>query len=76
MSGSVVGAVPPSEADAAYDPADGPRLVRGVRFVADEQGVVSEATRPVVAVCRCEASARTPWCDGTHRLLARRTRDR
>lgn len=61
---------------ATSDPADGPRLVRGVRFVADDNGTVTEATRPVVAVCRCDATARAPWCDGTHRLLARRARER
>lgn len=61
-----------SAAPTRPDPADGPRLLRGVRFVVDGGGDTTEARRPVVAVCRCEASARLPWCDGTHRLLARR----
>ena len=28
-----------------------------------------DSDRPVVAVCRCEKSARLPWCDGTHKVL-------
>ncbi len=52
---------------------DGPRLVRGVDFVVDGTGSATPADRPVVALCRCDGSARTPWCDGTHKLLARRT---
>lgn len=28
-----------------------------------------DSTRPVAAVCRCERSARLPWCDGTHKVL-------
>lgn len=54
------------------DPADGPRLVRAVDFVVDPDGTTTRAQRPVVAVCRCDASARLPWCDGTHKRLARR----
>ena len=51
---------------------DGPRLARGVGFVVDGDGEASGATRPVVAICRCDASARLPWCDGTHKVLAAR----
>ncbi len=53
---------------------DGPRLVRGIGFAVDREGVATVAQRPVVALCRCEASARLPWCDGTHAALARRRR--
>jgi CDGSH-type Zn-finger protein len=53
-------------------PLDGPRIVRGVDFVVDPDGEATKAERPAVAVCRCDASARKPWCDGTHKLLARR----
>ena len=49
--------------------AAGPLLVRGLGFVVDGDGVAVRAQRPVVAVCRCEASARRPWCDGTHKRL-------
>jgi CDGSH-type Zn-finger protein len=47
---------------------DGPLLVRGAAAVRDAAGVVHATTRPVVAVCRCEKSARLPWCDGTHKV--------
>jgi len=53
-------------------PLDGPRIVRGVGFVVDRDGEATQAQRPAVAVCRCDASARRPWCDGTHKILARR----
>jgi hypothetical protein len=46
----------------------GPLLVRGAAAVRDAAGVVHETTRPVVAVCRCDKSARLPWCDGTHKV--------
>ena len=57
---------------------DGPLLVRGADVVRDAAGVEHEVTRPVVAVCLCGKSARAPWCDGTHKLLAakRRSEDR
>ena len=47
----------------------GPVLVRGARSVQDAQGRVHESHRPVIALCRCEKSARLPFCDGTHKLL-------
>ncbi|WP_246081527.1 CDGSH iron-sulfur domain-containing protein [Nocardioides litoris] len=47
----------------------GPMLVRGDVVIETEDGVRHESTRPVSAVCRCEKSARKPWCDGTHKLL-------
>jgi len=50
---------------------DGPQITHGVGFVVDAEGVATRALRPAVAICRCEGSARRPWCDGTHkRLLA------
>jgi CDGSH-type Zn-finger protein len=52
-------------------PLDGPQIVRGVGFVVDTDGEATATRRPAVALCRCEASARRPWCDGTHKLLAR-----
>jgi CDGSH-type Zn-finger protein len=51
---------------------DGPFLVRGADTITDESGVTHEVTRAVVAVCRCGKSARTPWCDGTHKVIPRR----
>lgn len=50
--------------------AAGPLLVRGLGFVVDGEGTVVRAQRPVVALCRCDATARGPWCDGTHKRLA------
>jgi CDGSH-type Zn-finger protein len=50
---------------------DGPLLVDGDVEMTTEDGVVHRSTRPVTAVCRCGASARAPWCDGTHKLLDR-----
>jgi CDGSH-type Zn-finger protein len=46
-------------------------LVRGADTVRDEQGREIPVTRPVVALCMCDKSARKPWCDGTHKVLAR-----
>jgi CDGSH-type Zn-finger protein len=47
----------------------GPVLVRGAEIFVDEDGVEHPVTRPVVALCVCERSARKPWCDGTHKAL-------
>ncbi len=56
--------------------ADGPVLVTGEVEVEDADGVRHRSTRPVSAVCRCGASSRAPWCDGTHKLLRSRDADR
>ncbi|CAN5411852.1 MAG: CDGSH iron-sulfur domain-containing protein [Nocardioidaceae bacterium] len=48
----------------------GPMLLRGASHVVGEDGARHEVQRSVVAVCRCGSSARAPWCDGTHKLLA------
>lgn len=47
----------------------GPLLVRGAEVVVDANGAEHPVTRPVVAVCVCEKSARRPWCDGTHKAI-------
>lgn len=52
--------------------AGGPMLVRGAVEVETEDGVTHRSDRPISAICRCGASARTPWCDGTHKLLGQR----
>ncbi|WP_245155120.1 CDGSH iron-sulfur domain-containing protein [Nocardioides sp. 1609] len=54
--------------------AGGPMLVHGPISIESEDGVVHESTRPVSAVCRCGATSRAPWCDGTHRLLPEKSR--
>ena len=55
---------------------DGPVLLRGADEVVDEAGVVHPVTRPVVALCICDKSQRLPWCDGTHKAVARARRRR
>jgi CDGSH-type Zn-finger protein len=57
--------------------ADGPLLVRGAGEVLDENGEAHPVTRPVVAVCACGRTSRSPWCDGTHQALeaARQARE-
>jgi hypothetical protein len=52
---------------------DGPWLVRGADGVRTDDGVVHATRRPVVAVCSCERSQRSPWCDGTHKVVRPRT---
>lgn len=47
----------------------GPLLVDGEAEVTGTDGESHRTSRPVSAVCRCGASARAPWCDGTHKLL-------
>jgi len=45
--------------------ADGPLVVSGEVCVVDDHGaVVKQATR--LALCRCGASAKKPYCDGSH----------
>jgi CDGSH-type Zn-finger protein len=51
----------------------GPVLVRGADVVTDPDGNAHPVTRPVVAVCVCGKSQRQPWCDGTHKVIPRRT---
>lgn len=68
------------QADADESPPDvvlclgGPMLLRGRFVLEDADGVRHVTTRPVSAVCRCGRSSRTPWCDGTHKLLPERQR--
>ena len=50
---------------------NGPALVRGAHLVRDQQGNEHPVTRPVVGVCMCGRSQRSPWCDGTHKFIKR-----
>ena len=45
---------------------NGPYLVKNLEDLRDGQGVSIEAP-PTMALCRCGASAKKPFCDGTHR---------
>ena len=47
----------------------GPLLIRGADVILDEDGTEHQVTRPVVAVCVCNRSARKPWCDSTHKSV-------
>ena len=44
---------------------NGPLVIVGVNTLRDEQGQSIE-TRETMRLCRCGASARKPYCDGTH----------
>jgi CDGSH-type Zn-finger protein len=46
----------------------GPLLVRGQIELRDAEGRPIEPGRGTVALCRCGASARKPFCDGSHKL--------
>ena len=46
---------------------NGPYLVEGDVEVTDPQGnKVDTAGQAKIALCRCGASAKKPFCDGTH----------
>ncbi len=50
---------------------NGPALVRGADVVRDREGNEHPVTRPVVGVCMCGRTQRSPWCDGTHKFIRR-----
>lgn len=43
---------------------DGPYLISGLTSLRNREGALE--TRPTMALCRCGASAKKPFCDGTH----------
>jgi CDGSH-type Zn-finger protein len=46
---------------------NGPYLVEGDVELVDPQGNrVDTASQPRIALCRCGASVKKPFCDGTH----------
>lgn len=48
--------------------ANGPFLVSGPATVTDHEGNVFDlGGKDVFALCRCGASQRRPFCDGTHK---------
>jgi CDGSH-type Zn-finger protein len=59
---------PSESADVIICP-DGPLLLRGDHVVEAPDGSRHRTTRPVSAICRCGKTGRSPWCDGTHKLL-------
>jgi CDGSH-type Zn-finger protein len=48
---------------------DGPYLLRGDFRLTDPDGGEIDPRRKTVALCRCGASRRKPFCDGTHKLI-------
>ena len=52
--------------------ADGPYVVRGDFTLIDENGEEVELHRRTIALCRCGRSRMKPFCDGTHKVAAKR----
>jgi CDGSH-type Zn-finger protein len=48
---------------------DGPYLLRGDFVLRAPDGGEIDPRRKTVALCRCGASRRKPFCDGTHKLI-------
>jgi CDGSH-type Zn-finger protein len=48
---------------------DGPYLLRGDFELTGPNGERIDPRRKTVALCRCGASRRKPFCDGTHKLI-------
>jgi CDGSH-type Zn-finger protein len=45
---------------------NGPYLVSGPVELLDANGTARELTKNTIALCRCGASTKKPFCDGTH----------
>jgi CDGSH iron-sulfur domain-containing protein 3 len=55
---------------------DGPYLVTGPVVLTDAEGNEFPAEKETVALCRCGASTRKPFCDGTHSKIGFRSAER
>jgi CDGSH-type Zn-finger protein len=56
---------------------DGPLLVTGGRFrIVDADGGEFPVEKQTVALCRCGASTKKPFCDGTHTRIGFRAAER
>lgn len=56
---------------------DGPFLVTGGPFVlADADGGEFSVEKETIALCRCGASTKKPFCDGTHSKVGFRAGER
>ncbi len=56
---------------------NGPFLVTGGRFrVVDADGGEFPVEKETVALCRCGASTKKPFCDGTHSKVGFRAAER
>ncbi|MFN3650910.1 MAG: CDGSH iron-sulfur domain-containing protein [Armatimonadota bacterium] len=45
---------------------NGPYIVSGPVELVDHEGNTIRLEKPVIALCRCGASVKKPFCDGTH----------
>ncbi|MGW2017928.1 CDGSH iron-sulfur domain-containing protein [Streptomyces sp. NPDC001927] len=54
--------------------AEGPLLVEGPVEIVMPDGTVTLCERPMVALCMCRRSSRSPFCDTSHRTHLRRAR--
>ena len=48
-------------------PEDGPFLVKGLKKLTDHENQPVAMQKDVIALCRCGASEKKPFCDGTHK---------
>ncbi len=55
---------------------DGPYLVRGPFRLVDAEGDEFSVAKETIALCRCGASTRKPFCDGTHSKIGFRSAER
>ena len=55
---------------------DGPYLVRGSFRLVDAEGDEFSVAKETIALCRCGASTRKPFCDGTHSKIGFRSAKR
>ncbi len=55
---------------------NGPFLVEGPVRLEDAAGNVYRIDKPNVALCRCGASAKRPFCDGAHNQCDFQSMDR
>ena len=57
-----------------YD--DGPFLVMGPVVIEDAEGNEYPTEKETIALCRCGASTKKPFCDGTHSKIGFRAAQR
>ena len=55
---------------------DGPYLVRGSFRLLDAEGDEFSVEKETIALCRCGASTKKPFCDGTHSKVGFRAAER
>jgi len=50
---------------------NGPYVIQGPVRLVDHQGqeILLPTDKPLLALCRCGASGKKPFCDGTHKQI-------